>query len=62
VVLAVMLGFPDRLVPTNEKAAAILKQRTLTTLCNTRGTISHKEWIPRRSEACGNHAAALNPR
>ncbi len=31
-------GFPDRIVPKNEKAAAILKTRTLTNLYNTRGT------------------------
>ncbi|HBK06334.1 MAG TPA: class I SAM-dependent DNA methyltransferase [Acetobacteraceae bacterium] len=34
----VVPGFPDRLVPRNEAAAAILKKRTLTALYNTRGT------------------------
>ncbi len=38
VVPEVVPGFPDRLVPKNEKAAAVLKKRTLTTLYNTRGT------------------------
>ncbi|MGE0148018.1 MAG: class I SAM-dependent DNA methyltransferase [Parvibaculaceae bacterium] len=32
----VVQGFPDRLLPVDEKAAAILKQRTLTTLYNER--------------------------
>lgn len=34
----VVPGFPDRLVPKNPAAAAILKKRTLTALYNTRGT------------------------
>ena len=34
----VALGFPDRLLPTDEKAAAVLKQRTLTNLYNERPT------------------------
>lgn len=34
----VVSGFPDRIVPRNAKAAAILKNRTLTNLYNTRGT------------------------
>ena len=34
----VVPGFPDRIVPKNEKAAAILKTRTLTNLYNTRFT------------------------
>jgi hypothetical protein len=34
----VVPGFPDRIVPKNEKAAAILNGRTLTNLYNTRGT------------------------
>jgi type II restriction/modification system DNA methylase subunit YeeA len=34
----VVPGFPDRIVPRNAKAAAILKTRTLTNLYNTRGT------------------------
>jgi type II restriction/modification system DNA methylase subunit YeeA len=33
----VVPGFPDRLVPRDARAAAILKQRTLTALYNTRG-------------------------
>lgn len=33
----VVPGFPDRIVPRNAKAAAILKTRTLTNLYNTRG-------------------------
>lgn len=36
-VAEVVPGFPDRIVPLNEKAAAILKTRTLTNLYNTRG-------------------------
>jgi hypothetical protein len=31
-------GFPDRIIPRNHKAAAILKTRTLTNLYNMRGT------------------------
>ncbi|MGC8476529.1 MAG: class I SAM-dependent DNA methyltransferase [Acetobacteraceae bacterium] len=34
----VVPGFPDRIVPRNAKAAALLKTRTLTHLYNTRGT------------------------
>jgi type II restriction/modification system DNA methylase subunit YeeA len=34
----VVPGFPDRIVPRNPKAAAVLKTRTLTNLYNTRGT------------------------
>jgi type II restriction/modification system DNA methylase subunit YeeA len=34
----VVPGFPDRIVPRNAKAAALLKTRTLTNLYNTRGT------------------------
>jgi hypothetical protein len=34
----VVPGFPDRIVPRNAKAAAILKSRTLTNLYNMRGT------------------------
>ena len=33
----VVPGFPDRIIPSNRKAAAILKTRTLTNLYNTRG-------------------------
>lgn len=38
VVPEVVPGYPDRILPINEKAAAILKTRTLTNLYNTRGT------------------------
>ncbi len=38
IVPEVVPGFPDRIVPKTEKAAAILKTRTLTNLYNTRGT------------------------
>jgi type II restriction/modification system DNA methylase subunit YeeA len=38
IVPEVVPGFPDRILPKNEKAAAILKGRTLTNLYNTRGT------------------------
>ena len=38
IVPEVVPGFPDRLLPKNEKAAAILKSRTLTNLYNQRGT------------------------
>jgi type II restriction/modification system DNA methylase subunit YeeA len=34
----VVPGYPDRIIPRNPKAAAILKTRTLTNLYNTRGT------------------------
>jgi type II restriction/modification system DNA methylase subunit YeeA len=34
----VVPGFPDRIVPRNAKAAAMLKTRTLTNLYNKRGT------------------------
>jgi type II restriction/modification system DNA methylase subunit YeeA len=34
----VVPGYPDRIVPRNARAAAILKTRTLTNLYNTRGT------------------------
>ncbi len=34
----VVAGFPDRLLPKDDAAAAILKKRTLTNLYNTRGT------------------------
>jgi type II restriction/modification system DNA methylase subunit YeeA len=34
----IVSGYPDRIVPRNPKAAAILKTRTLTNLYNTRGT------------------------
>jgi type II restriction/modification system DNA methylase subunit YeeA len=34
----VVPGYPDRIIPRNAKAAAILKTRTLTNLYNTRGT------------------------
>jgi hypothetical protein len=32
----VVAGYPDRLVPRDDKAAAVLKTRTLTNLYNTR--------------------------
>jgi hypothetical protein len=34
----VVPGYPDRIIPRNLKAAAVLKTRTLTNLYNTRGT------------------------
>jgi type II restriction/modification system DNA methylase subunit YeeA len=34
----VVPGYPDRIIPKNPKAAAVLKSRTLTNLYNTRGT------------------------
>jgi type II restriction/modification system DNA methylase subunit YeeA len=34
----VVPGFPDRIIPRDAKAAAVLKARTLTNLYNTRGT------------------------
>lgn len=42
----VVPGYPDRLLPVNDKAAAILKKRTLTNLYNERPTWlanAHKE-------------------
>lgn len=38
IVPEVVPGFPDRILPRNAEAAAILKRRTLTALYNTRGT------------------------
>jgi type II restriction/modification system DNA methylase subunit YeeA len=38
IVPEIVEGFPDRILPKNEKAAAILKTRTLTNLYNTRAT------------------------
>ena len=32
----VVLGYPDRILPVNEEAAAVLKKRTLTNLYNER--------------------------
>ena len=40
----VVPGFPDRIVPRDEKAAVILKTRTLTNLYNTRGT-AQAAWL-----------------
>lgn len=34
----IVSGFPDRLLPKDEKAAAALRERTLTSLYNQRGT------------------------
>ena len=34
----VVAGFPDRVIPKDDTAAAMLKKRTLTALYNTRGT------------------------
>jgi hypothetical protein len=34
----IVAGYPDRLIPKNEAAAAILRRRTLTNLYNQRGT------------------------
>jgi hypothetical protein len=59
-------GFPDRTLPKNEQAAAILKTRTLTNLCNTRGTPAGA-WLdnlhgPRRSRRRRIRLARRPPR
>lgn len=38
IVPEVVAGFPDRILPKNDAAAAVLKTRTMTALYNTRGT------------------------
>ena len=53
----VVPGYPDRIVPRNPKAAAILKTRTLTNLYNTRGT-SEGAWLDNLHHALDEAVAA----
>ena len=50
-------GFPDRLIPRNAKAAAILKSRTLTNLYNTRAT-PEGAWLDNLHRALDEAVAA----
>lgn len=56
-VAEVVPGFPDRIVPRDEKAAAILKTRTLTNLYNTRGT-PQGAWLDNLHRALDEAVAA----
>jgi hypothetical protein len=49
----VVAGFPDRLIPVDEKAANELKKRTLTNLCNARPA-----WLAQAHERLDAAAAA----
>jgi type II restriction/modification system DNA methylase subunit YeeA len=53
----VVPGYPDRIIPRNPKAAAILKSRTLTNLYNTRGT-PEGTWLDNLHRALDEVAAA----
>ena len=53
----VVPGFPDRLVPKNEAAAATLRKRTLTALYNTRGT-AEGAWLDNLHRALDEAVAA----
>jgi len=53
----VVPGSPDRIVPRNPKAAAILKSRTLTNLYNTRGT-PEGAWLDNLHRALDEAVAA----
>jgi len=53
----VVSGFPDRLIPRNAEAAAILKKRTLTALYNTRGT-PEGTWLDNLHRALDDSVAA----
>jgi type II restriction/modification system DNA methylase subunit YeeA len=53
----VVPGFPDRIVPRNPKAAAILKTRTLTNLYNMRGT-PEGTWLDNLHRALDEAVAA----
>lgn len=56
-VAEVVPGFPDRIVPRDEKAAAVLKTRTLTNLYNTRGT-PQGAWLDNLHRALDEAVAA----
>jgi len=53
----VVPGYPDRIIPRNPKAAAILKTRTLTNLYNTRGT-PEGTWLDNLHRALDEAVAA----
>jgi hypothetical protein len=53
----VVPGYPDRIIPRNPKAAAILKTRTLTNLYNTRGT-PEGTWLDNLHRALDQAVAA----
>ena len=53
----VVPGFPDRIIPRNPKAAAILKTRTLTNLYNMRGT-REGTWLDNLHRALDEAVAA----
>lgn len=53
----VVPGYPDRIIPRNPKAAAILKNRTLTNLYNTRGT-PEGTWLDNLHRALDEAVAA----
>ena len=53
----VVPGYPDRIVPKDPKAAAILKTRTLTNLYNTRGT-PEGTWLDNLHRALDEAVAA----
>lgn len=52
-----MPGFPDRLVPKTQEAAALLRRRTLTNLYNTRGT-PEGAWLDNLHQALDAAVAA----
>jgi type II restriction/modification system DNA methylase subunit YeeA len=54
----VVPGYPDRIVPRNAKAAAVLKTRTLTNLYNTRGT-PEGTWLDNLHRALDEAVAAV---
>jgi len=53
----VVPGYPDRIIPRNPEAAAILKTRTLTNLYNTRGT-PEGTWLDNLHRALDEAVAA----
>ncbi len=53
----VVPGFPDRILPVDQKAAAVLKRRTLTNLYNMRGT-PDGAWLDRLHRALDEAVAA----
>ena len=53
----VVPGYPDRIVPRDARAAAVLKTRTLTTLYNTRGTPEGR-WLDNLHRALDQAVAA----
>ena len=55
----VVPGYPDRIVPRDAKAAAVLKTRTLTNLYNTRGT-PEGTWLDALHRALDEAVAAAH--